>query len=60
MIVIWKMGLKMFLRHYLEISKYRDRVKLMTRLKDKIDNLSIIDKVKAKLDKLMEKKMQRL
>ena len=38
MIAIKKMGLKKFHRHYLEILKFRGKVKLTIKLKDKIDN----------------------
>lgn len=52
-----RMNLKKFLRHCLEISKYKVKVKSMIKSIDKIDNLSTIDKVKANLDRFMVKKM---
>ncbi len=44
MIAIKRMSLKRYRKHCLEISKFKDRVKLMTKLKNKIDNLSITDR----------------
>jgi len=39
MIAIKRMILKKYLKHCLEISKSKDKVKLTTKLKNKIDNL---------------------